>query len=232
MAAHGRHVSPVGSVTAPIVIRRYTPADRAAIRMIACETADRGAPVEQFFHDRELFADLLTRYYTDHDLRALWVAEADGRVIGYVTGALAHRRYDRVMFGRVIPCAILNALARGLLGSRSVWRWAQAAWRTWRAGGFRSDASLRRYPAHLHVNILEGFRGQQVGRRLVERVIEQAREAGVSGVRAAVRADNPPSCAFFERMGFRPLSRHRVIFPLGSSYQAHETVVYGKRLNG
>ena len=78
--------------TPSLLIRVYRPDDRDAVRTVACDTADRGEPVEGFFRDREVFADLLTRYYTDWEPQSLWVAEAEGRVIGYLTGCLDTRR--------------------------------------------------------------------------------------------------------------------------------------------
>ena len=188
-----------------VVIRAYTPVDRDAVRTIACETADRGEPVERFFPNREVFADALLTYYMEDESGALWVAEFEGRVVGYLTGCLDSGRYGRVMAWRVIPKAIGKGLIRGLLGSAQMWRWVAAGLSTWCGGGLRRHVSFHDYPAHLHVNVQQRFRGQQIGRRLVERFLEQARSAGVRGVHAAVRGDNEASCRFFARMGFAEL---------------------------
>ena len=91
-----------------LTIRPYRQADRHAVRAIVCDTAERGGPVERFFHDREVFADLLTRYYTDWEPGSLWVAERDAWVVGYLTGCLDTRRYHRVMAWRIIPMAVLR----------------------------------------------------------------------------------------------------------------------------
>ena len=213
-----------------IHIRQYTPQDRAAVRQICCDTADRGEPVERFFGDREVFADLLTRYYTEDEPEALWVAEHDGDVIGYLTGCLKSRRYQRIMAWRVLPRTAVKALTRGLLGSVQAWRLAWAGMRTWLSRGVRNSAPLARYPAHLHLNIHHGFRGRQVGRRLLEQFLDQVRRAGVRGVHAAVRSDNAQSCRFFERAGFVEVGRQRVLFPEGHTVRSHDTVIYGKTL--
>ena len=212
------------------MIRLYTRGDRTAVRTIACETADRGEPLERFFHDREVFADVVTTYYTEYEPESAWVAEQAAQVVGYVTGCLDTRRYRRIMAWRVVPGAILKAMTWRTLRSVQTWRLVGAGLRTWLRGGFPPQVPLDRYPAHLHVNVREGFRGQQIGRRLIERLLAQVRAAGVRGLHVAVRADNVRSCAFFERMGFTPLSRHPVTFPDGESYVVHETVIYGKVL--
>ena len=71
-----------------LVIRAFRQADRQAVRALACETAARGEAVERFFHDREVFADLLTRYYMEWEPHALWIAEQDGAVVEGVTCGL------------------------------------------------------------------------------------------------------------------------------------------------
>lgn len=213
-----------------LAIRAYRQADRHAVRRIACETAERGEPVERFFHDREVFADLVTRYYTDWEPEALWVAEHDGQVVGYLTGCLDPRRYRRVMLWRVIPAAVVRGVCRGVLCHSETWRLAYVAIKTWQMGGLRTRQPLRAYPAHLHVNVQDRFRGQQVGQRLVTRFLQQVEAAGLPGVHAAVRGDNPTACRFFERLGFIPLSRLRVAFPSGKKLDFHETVIYAKHL--
>src|SRR5690606_6730057 len=41
---------------------------------------------------------------------------------------------------------------------------------------------VARYPAHIHMNLLPRLRGQRVGSGLLQLWIEQARQAGVSGI--------------------------------------------------
>ena len=214
---------------ADVVIRPYEPSDRAALRRLSCETADRGEPVERFFNDRELFADLVTGYYTDWEPGSTWIAEAEGRLTGYLTGCLDTRRYWNILTLRLLPRAMGTALTHGTLGHPQTRQWLGAWLRTLAAGGFLRP-SHPTYPAHLHLNVAREFRGRHVGRRLIERFLAQGRRAGVRGAQAAVRGDNTTACQFFERCGFRILSRHPVIACDGSGYQRRETFVYGARL--
>ena len=213
-----------------IQIRLYKPGDLKAVREICCETGDRGESVDQLVSDREMFADLVMSYYTTYEPEALWVAEYEGRVVGYLTGCLDSRRYARFMKWRIVPAAVCRAIGRGALYSRQAWRWLGAWWRTCRLQERQRKISLRDYPAHVHVNILGEFRGRRMGSLLAERFLEQVRSTGVSGVYAAVRSDNRLSCRFFERMGFSEISRAPVAYPDGPAYQRHDTIVYGTRV--
>ncbi len=209
-------------------IRLFQPSDREAIRTIACETADRGEPVDHFFHDREVFADLLVDYYLAYEPGAVWVAEHQAEIVGYLTGCLDTDRYHRLMTWQMIPRAVVKAVRRGALWARPTWRLALAGIRTSLIP--TRALSLDQYPAHLHVNLRHVFRGQHLGQQLVERFLGQAQTAHHPGVHAAVRSDNPGSCRFFERMGFVELGRRLVIFPEGATYQPHDTIIYGRRL--
>src|SRR5207249_4484219 len=98
-----------------VEIRAYEPQDRAGLRQICCDMADAGQPVERFFPDREVFADLLTNYYTEHEPQSTFVAGDSGEVVGYVTGCLDTKRFVSTMTWRVFPAVLVKALARGTL---------------------------------------------------------------------------------------------------------------------
>jgi GNAT superfamily N-acetyltransferase len=217
-----------GRMDTAMQIRRYEPRDRAMLRQICCDTADGGQPVERFFPDREVFADLLTNYYTGWEPESAFVADSGGDVAGYVTGCLDTKRFVRVMMWRIVPVVLVKALLRGALWHSQTVRLVRANLSMWLENGYRSSATLRDYPAHLHVNIREGFRGQRLGQRLVKAFCEKARVAGVGSVHAGVSADNRQACHFFEEQGFVEIHREpRLRKPNGS---VQHTIIYGKKL--
>ena len=213
-----------------VIVRPYEPRDRSAVRKICCDTAARGEAVEHFFQDREAAADLLASYYTDYEPQAVWIAEHEGRVIGYLTGCLDTHRYWRMVLWRVGPGAVLRTIDRGALLSRQTWRFLKAMMKTWFLSGARRPISLDNYPSHLHVNVQEGFRGQHVGRRLVERFCEQVQAAGLKGVYAPAGEDNLQARGLFEGMGFTVVNRRRMVLPEEGADQISYAVIYGKRL--
>ncbi len=213
-----------------VVVRPYRAGDRSAVRQICCDTADLGLPVERIFHDRDATADFLTRYYTDDEPQASWVAECGGRVVGYLTGCLDARRYRRWMATWIAPAVVARSVLRGALWRRQTWRLLSAWLATWRRGGFERRIPLAQYPAHVHINVREGFRGQGVARELLERFTAQVRAKGLQGIHASVREDNVPACRFFEQMGFVTLQRWPIMLPKAEALQLHHTVLYGKSL--
>lgn len=211
-------------------IRPFEPHDRAAVRQICADTADDGLPIERFFPDREVFADLLTRYYTEFEPESCFVAENGGDVIGYVTGCLDTKRFLRVMTWRIAPVVLIKAIFRGTLWHEQTVRLFSANTGLWLKNGYRRGSKFDGYPAHLHVNLRQGFRGRRLGHRLVETFCERARASGVHGVHAGVSAENPRACHFFEGLGFVELHcEPRLRKPDGSGAILH-TIIFGKKL--
>src|SRR6266571_6768349 len=68
-------------------IRSYQASDCVAVRQLCCQTGFLGSPIDPVYQDRELFADFLTTYYTDHEPESSFVLEVDGKIRGYLLGS-------------------------------------------------------------------------------------------------------------------------------------------------
>jgi ribosomal protein S18 acetylase RimI-like enzyme len=208
------------------IIRKYRSEDREAVREISWNTADKGRTVDLYFHDHEAVADVLTRYYTDCEPQALWVAEWDGVVVGYLTGCLDTHQCDRTIERKVIPKAAAGAVRRGALYRAETWRLLAAFVGTALLGG-RPKVDLEAYPAHLHINLRQGFRGRGLGRQLIEHFRRQVQERGLRGIHLVAWGENEAGRGFFEAMGFRLLRQQPLILPEGRGFRKTSTVVYG-----
>jgi ribosomal protein S18 acetylase RimI-like enzyme len=209
-------------------IRPYEPRDREAVRGICLSTAYGGEG--EGVIEPGLFVDLMIRAYTDFDAGVLWVVEREERVVGYLAGSFDERRFDRVQVWRVVPAAVARSLGRGLLRRRNLWR-LLARLPAFLAEGRKSAAADQGdYPGHLHVNLLPEVRRRWVGARLVERFLAEARSRGLPGVRAVVYGTNEPGRRFFERLGFRPLSREPAFKPPPPDGRREWKIIYGKEL--
>ncbi len=71
----------------PFLIRGYRRSDREAVRKLCCDTGFLGDPIDPVYEDRELFADFLTTYYTDHEPGSCFLLEVDGEIRGYLLGS-------------------------------------------------------------------------------------------------------------------------------------------------
>jgi GNAT superfamily N-acetyltransferase len=213
-------------------IRPYEPRDREAVRGICLSTAYGGEG--EGVIEPGLFVDLMVRAYTDFDAGVLWVVEREERVVGYLAGGFDDRRFDRIQVWRVVPAAVARSLGRGLLWRRNLWRLLVRLPRFLadsRRSGVRDQAGNEdNCPGHLHINLLPEARRRSVGARLVERFLAEARSRGLPGVRAVVYETNEPGRRFFERLGFRLLSREPAFKPPPADGGREWKTVYGKEL--
>ena len=183
-------------------IRAYQPADREAIRRICFETGYMGEPIDWLWRDRESFADLITRYYTDREPESILVATRHGEVVGYLTGCVdserargaAVREIRRLLrSGAVLKPGFASFLGRVLIDVA-------------RDRGAPEEALFGgRWPAHLHIDFLPEGRGKGLGRRIMMQWFDRLRGLGTPGVHLGTFAENHPAIRFFEACG---LARH------------------------
>jgi ribosomal protein S18 acetylase RimI-like enzyme len=87
------------------------------------------------------------------------------------------------------------------------------------------DALPKPLPIHRHVGVLgmgllPVFRGQGIGRRLLQRTLKAARAGGLSRVELTVREDNPNGIALYKRMGFVAEGVQRNAFKVDGKYHS------------
>ena len=192
---------------APVVVRvARTAADWQAVRTLCCQTGNGGNPIDPVRWP--LFADLWIGPYQRLAPAWTYVAESDGRIVGYLTGCP-----DTAAFRRARRFRVTLPLLLGIAVGRYGWtpdarRTVRLALRLGRGVESRLAPSLparfaHTYPAHLHMNVDAEHRRHGLGARLIERYTRDLGEAGVPGVHLFCGAEPRP---FYARNGFTDLA--------------------------
>jgi len=145
--------------------RPYRPEDREAVRTLCCDTGHLGRPIETVFADRRWFADLHTGYYLRFETDSCFVAETQGRIIGYILGCRHPLKHALLFYPFYALPLTLKALAKVLLGLYDAKSRAYIL-RLVSAGRRERPARPRR-TAHFHFNVQERYRNRGVGRALI-----------------------------------------------------------------
>ena len=165
-----------------ITIRTFNPADKSKIREICCDTAFMGEPVEAFFEDRDAFADIAISYYTDYEPQSLFVAQAEGKAIGYLAGCKDTRRFKKIFSRKILPLAVLRMFLRGSISKKKNLRFLASMVRSFLRGELRGRDCVREFPAHLHINVLPAYRRWGAGKSLIEEYVRYLKDNNVGGL--------------------------------------------------
>jgi ribosomal protein S18 acetylase RimI-like enzyme len=186
-------------------VRPYRSGDRQAVFRIAADTAFFGEPVEAFLEDRNLFCDFFYAYYTDLEPEHGWVACAGEEVVGFLMGSIDTRARPHRWLGKIFPRVFRRLILGGYQLGRSTFRYGlrqvQGELR-----GEHLEVDVASYPAHLHLNMAVGWRGQGFGRQLLDAHLGQMRALSIPGVHLSTTSANTAACRLYERTGFRLLS--------------------------
>lgn len=187
-----------------ISIRHYKVSDQASVLGISADTAYFGDPVEAFLEDRQLYNDSFARYYTEHEASMLWVADGSDGLVGFLLGcadtttqAHAWRKY---ILRRVLIRAMSGKYQLGRKTASFAWGMLIGAIR-----GEKLRIDMEEYPAHLQIDVRQEYRGEGVGRRLIESYLDQLRAMKVSGVHLETTSQNKAACHLYEKVGFQLL---------------------------
>jgi ribosomal protein S18 acetylase RimI-like enzyme len=165
-----------------------------------------GKPIDPVFEDREIFADYLTRYYTDIEPESSFVLEQNGMVKGYLLGSYRPFRQQLFNFFNNIhhftrgmaKYPFYNKATRDFIGwiLRTSWKEVPQA---------------PRRSAHFHFNILPEAQGLAHSTRLMNSYLDHLRGHGVRQVYGqVVTFEGRRGARVFERYGFQVLNRSEI----------------------
>jgi GNAT superfamily N-acetyltransferase len=195
------------------------PAVWQAIGDICYRTANHRPPPNA--EDWEFFSRVWINPYKKLLPQWTYVALADQRVVGYLTGCPNSPAFARAkFFSCTLPllAGIAFGRFRALDGAR---RFALRELGIEKKPENIFSASIKRsikkhYPAHLHMNVDADYQRAGVGRALFERYGEDIRHAGIQGIHVFCAAAPLP---FYLRLGFTEIAaamfKRRAVHALG-----------------
>lgn len=167
-----------------------------------------GEPANIFFPDEEILSDTITSYYTDYEPESIFIAEYSGNIVGYLTGCKDTRRYYRIWRRKILPKIIKKALYRGALFNIKIIRFLFHSLIGWIKGDFKRPNIYKNYPAHFHINIVNGYRDLGIGTILLEYFLEYLRKENIRSVYAVTISEKAK--AFFRKNGFESIYSHKI----------------------
>lgn len=170
-------------------IRHYRKSDRDYLRKICVETSSPAFQATE--KTREAVCVLFNDYYTDHEPESIFVAVDDDDIpFGYILCNKDSHRMNKLMHEEYMP---------KLTGFKQ----EEISWyEGYLLGNLRY---IKKYPAHLHIDILEGHQRQGVGHQLVDALVAHLKEKKIKGLFLVVSRDNEKGVSFYRKYGFKEI---------------------------
>ena len=193
-----------------------------AVRQLCCRTGNDGEPIPA--ERWELFGKIWIAPYQLLMPEWSYVACADRRVVGYLTGCPDSSSFSR---RRLVRCTM------PLLGQIAIGRFrADAYGRRFLRQALGLERTIERcfprplrrqlrerFPAHLHMNVDADHQRGGIGKGLIEQFADDLRQRQIAGVHLFCGGAPVP---FYRRMGFRELAvvplRGHSVYALGLSW--------------
>lgn len=190
-------------MTQEVKIRKFEAKDRVAVRQIVYATALIGEPAGLFFQGQEVISDALSLYFTDYEPVSCFVAEINHQITGYLLGAKNKIAAQAIFNAQLVLPLLLKAFRSGIFLRIKNLSFIFGCLIDLLKNGIKTPDFNQAYPATLHLNIKDGFRGQEIGAKLISAYLDYLKIEKISGVHLATMSDR--AADFFLSQGFQQL---------------------------
>lgn len=187
-------------------VRPSRPGDEPGAYYVCLKTGDYGKDGEPFYReDPDALGRVFVGPYLAYEPDLSLILEDEQGICGYALGAFDSRafyeRFEREW--RPNLCAKFPEPQ----GDPSQWTRVQQVHHVYYHPDYFCPEPYEAYPSHLHIDLLPLAQGRGYGRRMLEEVMDKLRRRGSPGAHLGVSELNKSAVGFYERLGFRELTR-------------------------
>ena len=184
-------------------IRPMRPEDLKDVEYVCRMTAGPGAQKDPVIGYR--LARMFSTYYVRECYdNCFVVADESDKAVGYILCEPDYKRYKKIF--RKVDVPEIKKLHK---------KSGQQAWLFPIPYCFFGH----KYPAHLHIDILDEYQNQGVGSKLMEVLFEEIKKRKVKGIMLQANLSNEGAVRFYKRFGFKMLSTKLHTATMGKSLE-------------
>lgn len=183
-------------------IRAFHPGDAEALADICIRTGAAGEDARGVEDAPELLPAIFLSPYLAFAPDLAFVLVDDDGPCGYAVGVADSAAFEVWQAEHWWPalraaCADPGADPSG---------WGRSDWlRNWVHRPPQTPASLLRWPAHGHIDLLPRAQGKGAAAPLMQHLLAALSQAGAGGIHLGVAAQNTRALRFYEKLGFAPV---------------------------
>jgi ribosomal protein S18 acetylase RimI-like enzyme len=184
-----------------LVIRTFRSADLEALYEISLATGHEGGDASHLYKDRKLIGHIYSAPYALLEPRLALVVEDDEGVAGFAVGTADTWKWQERLEAEWWP-RLRRQYADPAARPATEWSADQRRANTIYRPQRTPQQIVERYPAHLHLNLLERIQGRGAGTMLFAEWMAHASQQGVGAVHVGVNSSNARAVRFWSRRDF------------------------------
>ncbi len=170
-----------------IEIRKYEEKDFEGVRF-TCLNSEGNPPEKEMC---EFVLHIFCDYYIENEPENCFVLSNDGKAVGYVICAENFSEFYEIYKNKYMPQ--IMRMDKGMVN------WAKEAYHL-------QEKFQRKYPAHLHIDILPEFQRSGWGGKLINTLCQRLKAKGIKGVMLTTGTANETANNFYKKHGFTHLA--------------------------
>ena len=175
-----------------VTIRPYREDDKYYVQRVCLQTIKDDMVFEGLNRiNADLFLAVYNDYYTEQEPQNCFVCvDDDDKPVGYIICSDNVKRWRKVFMKEYYPKIKHRKFSDKIMAIGEV---------------VAHSLFARKYPAHLHIDILQEYRGGGTGTQLMQTLVDHLRNNGIRGVQLCVDIHNEKGIRFYKRFGFKTL---------------------------
>lgn len=191
-------------------IRKYHPSDIKSLYNISLYTSNNGNDVELLKDEPNLIGDIFLKPYVQFEPELCFVLTLENEPCGYIIGTKNTEEFYLKTEKEYFPN--LREKYKSLPKDQNA---RFAVLKKVIQNGHKPKDKFDLYPAHLHINILPIAKGEGMGRKLMDELMNELKSIEVHGLHLEVGKSNINAIQFYEHIGFKIIKDYEYSLVMG-----------------
>jgi hypothetical protein len=157
-----------------VLLRSANIADLPDLLRVCLETGDSGKDATHLHNLPDLVGDIYVAPYVIHQGNFAYVLQANHRVVGYLLGVLDTQKFEKVLADQYWPTTRAKYQQIEIEITESDTELLSELAKQ----GFSDEALVKRFPSHLHIDIVESHQSAGYGKAMISFLLDELKAAG------------------------------------------------------
>jgi ribosomal protein S18 acetylase RimI-like enzyme len=183
-------------------VRKYQDTDKENLRKICIATAEQ----QKYDSGEKLLTLLYNDYYTENESDNCFVlANEKNEAVGYIICSDDYFKYRKTFMKKYMPQIRKLSFSKYIIKLISLY--------------LIEPKFSKKFPAHLHIDILDGYTGKGSGTTLINTLFSHLKANNIKGIMLGVGYHNKRAINFYHKLGLKDIKTYRnIVVMMGKTF--------------